>query len=72
MVKLVVVVVAIILGKSNVSNSSRASLHKADKSVFHLSITAIAFAACYGVCSGNSDTERCDNITSGAAALEWT
>ncbi len=34
--------------------------------------TAIAFAALYGTCGGDVPNERCNRITSGAGALEWT
>ncbi|KAH8084770.1 Frag1/DRAM/Sfk1 family-domain-containing protein [Filobasidium floriforme] len=32
---------------------------------------AITFAGLYGACKGDADTPRCNNITSGAAGVEW-
>jgi len=34
-------------------------------------LVAIAFAALYGVCTGDADTSRCNRITSAAAVCEW-
>lgn len=33
---------------------------------------AIAFGSLYAVCDGYADTDSCNKVTSGAAAMEWT